>query len=263
MAAGPLARIYRVSCYEPLLPRAWNEYQSMSRERAPRAGAQRVAGEVAFDDVAGVARSLVPRSLVPMTPALRERLHAELRQRFRAGAPPDPEPSPVATADVVENQDALPRAYVVYEFEVTPMHVALERLVDGSHDFHASVLLDRDPGRWPRTPHSKALEPAVIRSLAPERVEIDAAPSADGLLVLSDTFYPGWRAKVDDSEVEIFRANGLFRAVRIPAGPHHVVFEYAPQSVRRGAWLSGFSLFGIAALSLLGRRFTNPSRSGR
>jgi hypothetical protein len=254
-AAGPLAQIYRVSCYEPLLPRAWHEYQAMSREQAPRADAQRAAGKSAFDDVAGVARSLIPRSLVAMTPELRERLRLDLRRRFQAGAPPDPKPSPVATTDIVENDDALPRTYVVYGFEVAPLAVALGRVIDGSYDFHAGVLLDRDPGRWTRGSRAKALEPAVIRSLEPERVEIDATPSADGLLVLSDTFYPGWRATVDGSEVEIFRANGLFRAVRIPAGPHRVVFEYAPRSLRRGAWLSGLSLLALATVPLLARRF--------
>jgi len=255
IAAGPLAQIYRVGCYEPLLPRAWHEFQRMSGERAPLVGAQRATGKVAFDDVAGVARSLVPRSLVAMTPALRERLRLELRQRFAAGAPPDLEPSPVATAEIVENEDVLARAYVTYDFEVTPLSVALGHVIDGSYDFHAGVLLDRDPGPWTRTSRAQPLEPAVIRSLEPERVEIDATPSADGLLVLSDTYYPGWRATVDGSNVEIFRANGLFRAVRISAGPHHVVFEYAPQSLRRGAWLSALSLLAIVAAPLVARRF--------
>ncbi len=178
-----------------------------------------------------------------------------MQQRFRAGAPPGPAPSPLATAVLVENEEVLPRAYVVYDFEVTPLLVALERLADGSHDFRARVLLDREPGRWTRGSRARALEPAVIRRLEPERVEIDAASSADGLLVLSDTFYPGWRATVDGSEVEILRANGLFRAVRIPAGPHRVVFEYAPRSLRRGAWLSGLSLLALASMPLLARRF--------
>ena len=255
IAAGPLAQIQRITCYEPLLPRAWHEFQTLSIERAPLIGAQRAVNEVAFDDVAGIARSLVPRSLVAMTPALRERLQSGLRQRFAAGAPPDPEPARVATAEIVENADALPRAYVVFDFEVTPLRVALERVIDGKHDFRASVLLDREPGAWTRPAPAKPLEPAVIRSLEPERVEIDAAPTADGLLVLSDTFYPGWRATVDGAAVEILRANGLFRAIRIPAGPHRVVFEYAPQSLRRGAFSTGLALLGIAVVPLVARRF--------
>jgi hypothetical protein len=254
IAAGPLAQIQRISCYEPLLPRAWQEFQSLSDERAPLIAAQRAIGKVAFDDVAGVARSLVPRSLVAMTPEIDERLQRALQQRFADGAPPDPAASPVATAAIVDNPDALPRAYVVFDFEVTPLHVALERVIDGKHDFRASVLVDREPGSWARSTHAKPLEPAVIRSLEPERVEIDATPSADGLLVLSDTFYPGWRATVDGAEVEILRANGLFRAIRIPAGHHLVVFDYAPRSVRRGAWTTGLSLLAIVVVPLAARR---------
>jgi hypothetical protein len=60
-------------------------------------------------------------------------------------------------------------------------------------------------------------------------VAIDAtAGSGGGYLVLRDTFDPEWRAKVDGVPAQVVRANALFRAVRIPAGRHHVTFDYWP-----------------------------------
>ncbi len=56
----------------------------------------------------------------------------------------------------------------------------------------------------------------------------------DGFVVLSDQFYPGWRAYVDGRESPIYRANYLFRAVPVPAGEHVVEFTYQPVSVGLG-----------------------------
>ena len=70
------------------------------------------------------------------------------------------------------------------------------------------------------------------------------------MLVLSDSYYPGWTAQVDGAPSPILRANGLYRAVAIPAGRHQVVFEYRPSSFRNGAWLSAASALVLVALPL-------------
>ena len=68
------------------------------------------------------------------------------------------------------------------------------------------------------------------------RVEVLTAKSA--YLVLMDTYFPGWRATVNGARVEILRANYAFRAVKLAAGRHEVVFEYAPISFKAGVCLS-------------------------
>jgi hypothetical protein len=53
--------------------------------------------------------------------------------------------------------------------------------------------------------------------------------SNDGVwVVLSDTYYPGWRAFLDDNQTELYRANGNFRAVWSPSGEHTISFQYLP-----------------------------------
>jgi uncharacterized membrane protein YfhO len=59
-----------------------------------------------------------------------------------------------------------------------------------------------------------------------------------GWLVLSDVWYPGWRARVDGDTSLIRRANYLFRAVRLEAGEHEVVFSYTPWSFYLGSLAS-------------------------
>jgi uncharacterized membrane protein YfhO len=71
-----------------------------------------------------------------------------------------------------------------------------------------------------------------------------------GYLVLDDLFYPGWKATVDGHETPILPADGLLRAVHLPAGLHAVRFHYDPESVRLGEVLTlvGVLLGAAAAL---------------
>jgi len=57
-------------------------------------------------------------------------------------------------------------------------------------------------------------------------------------LVLTDSYYPGWTAKVDDNEVPVLRCNYAMRAIKIPPGEHNVRFEFKPASYRIGTTIS-------------------------
>jgi hypothetical protein len=74
-----------------------------------------------------------------------------------------------------------------------------------------------------------------------QRVEVQVTTSTETVLVLTDAYYPGWMATVNGQPTTIYRANVMFRAVRVPAGQSTVVFEYKP------AWLPGAFILGAAA----------------
>lgn len=90
-----------------------------------------------------------------------------------------------------------------------------------------------------------------ILSYEPERIEIEAASGANAYLILSDAWYPGWTAQVDGEPEEVLRANGMFRAVRLPRGEHNVVWVYEPRSFTVGAIVSGVFLVGVTAVFVL------------
>lgn len=69
--------------------------------------------------------------------------------------------------------------------------------------------------------------------------------TAAGILFLSDNFYPGWTATIDDQPTPIYRANYTFRAVVVPAGKHEVKFIYQPLSVKLGLIISAVSLLMV------------------
>ncbi|OGH16043.1 MAG: hypothetical protein A3C30_00695 [Candidatus Levybacteria bacterium RIFCSPHIGHO2_02_FULL_40_18] len=65
---------------------------------------------------------------------------------------------------------------------------------------------------------------AKVTGYNENRVEIETENSGEGFLVLSDTFYPSWKAEVDGSNTKIYKTNYAFRGVFIPKGKHRVVF---------------------------------------
>jgi len=71
-----------------------------------------------------------------------------------------------------------------------------------------------------------------------------------GLVVLSDTFFPGWRAYVDGHRAEIYQVDGAIRGVLVPAGPHLITMRYLSASAIGGALLTLIGIGGALALGL-------------
>ncbi len=154
---------------------------------------------------------------------------------------------------IYENLDALPRAFVVHQAEVTPDDdQAIARMRAPAFEPARTVILANGE---PLAGDGDATVEMV--NYAPEEIVVDVTTDVPGYLVLTDTFYPGWRASVDGELAEISRADVAFRAVRLEPGAHRVEFHYGPASVRWGAWISGVALFiwlGLLVWALWRRR---------
>jgi uncharacterized membrane protein YfhO len=83
-------------------------------------------------------------------------------------------------------------------------------------------------------------------------VETSAARPA--LLVLTDSWFPGWKAKVNGEELPVERVDYVIRGVPIPAGESRVEFTYEPASWRAGWIVSGLALLVILAATGIGWR---------
>lgn len=88
---------------------------------------------------------------------------------------------------------------------------------------------------------------AELVSQVPNELTLRVVASREGLLFVSEVFYPSWRGYVDEREVDVLRVNTAFRGVVVPAGEHLVRFSYSPGEFRAGFLISGTSL----AVSLL------------
>ncbi len=183
-------------------------------------------------------------------------------------APPDFPADPAhweriadTTAPLYRNRRERPRAYLVDGYVVATGNDARRRLRDGTVDVRRDAVLDAEPApadRPERGPEGGSgpdgVGTARIAGYEHERVTIDTEAPQRRLLVLSDTWFPGWRATVDGVPAPIARANVAFRAVTVPAGRHRVVFDYAPGSFRVGAAITGAALLLIVGWTALAER---------
>jgi uncharacterized membrane protein YfhO len=62
-----------------------------------------------------------------------------------------------------------------------------------------------------------------------DELQIDYESSGSGIIEISQTFYPGWKAYIDNGDqIQIYRADYLFQALQVPAGKHSVLLKYQP-----------------------------------
>ncbi len=97
-------------------------------------------------------------------------------------------------------------------------------------------------------------ETVAVVEHEPQRVELRAVLKRPGLVILADTFYPGWRLTIDGEPAPILRANRLMRGAAVPAGAHALVYTYEPRSFRAGAIGSGVGLAVLLVLVATSRR---------
>jgi hypothetical protein len=129
---------------------------------------------------------------------------------------------------------------------------AAERLLQPQFDPDREILLHEVPGpvsplvRDGDTPTAAAASArAVITHEDSRSLVIDADTSEDGFLLVADTFYPGWTARVDGAPTPMYRANVSVRGIPLPRGRHEVRFAYDPPGYFTGLRIS------VAAVALL------------
>ncbi len=76
-----------------------------------------------------------------------------------------------------------------------------------------------------------------------------------GWLLVSSTWYPGWKATLDGLPVTVYHGNYLFQAVRVPEGNHRIELQYVPMSFILGAGLTGLGVIVFAGLWLYFRKY--------
>jgi Bacterial membrane protein YfhO len=141
-------------------------------------------------------------------------------------------------------EGSAPRVYVVNETIVEKDFKRILRLLSSTEfDPTREVVLD---GEIPTPPTAQLKAAAQIVRYDNERVTIATSADNEAVLVLADSYYPGWKAFVDGREEVIRRANLFFRAVRLPAGNHTVEFRYKPRSFVIGLAVSAATLVALA-----------------
>ncbi|MGB2981905.1 MAG: hypothetical protein WBC77_11740, partial [Candidatus Zixiibacteriota bacterium] len=151
--------------------------------------------------------------------------HAKFEQVFHQGG-----------VYVFQNQTYLPRARIVFDYEVmNDREKILKRITDPNFDYRNSVILEEEPQvSFSRGDTSVLLGKAYIEKDEINRMTVQAVLSRGGFLILSENYYPAWKAYVDGVEAQIYRANYLFRALYLEEGEHEVELIFDSSSYRIG-----------------------------
>jgi hypothetical protein len=145
--------------------------------------------------------------------------------------------------------DPMPRAWAVHRAESVPtVFAASERVQDPAFDFRTTVTL---PHAAPALDSCAGDQVRVVRHAA-NRVTIQAQMACRGMVILGDSYYPGWRARVDGKAAEIHPAFGVVRGVVVEAGAHEIDMRYLPTSFVGGGILTVIGLLAVVTLTARG-----------
>lgn len=156
------------------------------------------------------------------------------------------------SAYIYENTNVLPRAFLAGSFKVLKNETDIANALK-SEEFDPSkeVILEEEPvvktiDHRPQTTDREGVE---IIKYSPNEVEIKTILNSPKFLVLSDQYYPGWKAYVDGKKEKIYIADYVLRAVYLEPGVHIARFVFDPFSFKIGLILTlgtlGFIIFYI------------------
>ena len=151
--------------------------------------------------------------------------------------------------NIYENKNSLPRASIIPRAVFFHNEGDIQRKIKHPlFDPAKQVVIETD------FPLFNSQEPgegtAEITHYDTNEVDIKANLSKAGWLLLTDTYYPGWKVYIDGKEEKIYKADYLFRAVYLNKGKHNVRFVYEPTSFRAGLTVSVVTILILCALGI-------------
>jgi hypothetical protein len=154
---------------------------------------------------------------------------------------------------IYRNPTVLPRAFVVGRAVVAPDDADMvRRFADVAP--RDAVLLPTDPLAHlagPRQPFT----PASYDATDPDRVQIRVTTTAPGLLVVADTWMPGWSALLDGRPAPILRGDHAHRVVVLPdPGMHTILMRYDPPGLALGLTITAISWIAMMGICHRGHR---------
>ena len=154
-----------------------------------------------------------------------------------------------AGVNIYRVPDPFPRAWTVH----TARKVAAQQ-DRGAHfdvpreQLESSTFVTAEP---PQLTTCGARDSLAVQELNATEFRIEANMACRGMVILANTFFPGWRAEVDGQTARVWEAYTFLTGVVVDAGAHHVRMFYRPDSFYWGCALAGAAALGLLFLSRL------------
>lgn len=145
---------------------------------------------------------------------------------------------------------------------------ALATVMDPRFDPTRAAILDNAsaiPAAQPTTAPAPAGVQATVTRLEPGRIDVllDKPAPEGSALVVSENFYPGWRATAEGRELPLARANFNLIGAALPAGARRVELRFSDAQYATGKLITlvciVLALLAIAAGAFVERRKPTPA----
>jgi hypothetical protein len=154
---------------------------------------------------------------------------------------------------VYRQAEAFSRAWAVHRLVRVPDKDAGNRIiVEHLEDLRSEAFMLAEPPGGAET--CETPDTVELQEHRGGRLVIGAAMGCAGMVVLSDTYYPGWVARVDNQPTPIYEVNGAMRGVMVPAGPHVVTMRYRPTTTLAAGMVTLAGFVGAVGLAWFRRR---------
>jgi hypothetical protein len=155
-------------------------------------------------------------------------------------------------ANVFERIEVQPYARVVPgATKVSPDQI-VPTLIDPRMPFDRFVLFDSaeaiNPLPLTELPPPSPSQATFTRWVPGEMsISLNPPPPADSYLLISENWFPDWRARVDGNAAQVLRGDHTFLTVPVKAGSKNVELEFVSREYVRGRLLAWVSLLLVAA----------------
>ena len=185
-----------------------------------------------------------------------------LNVRYRIMPVSTPDPGAIyqdAHWKVYQDDTAFPRAWVVHDVVVVPSDDdTYARILKPSADLRRVALVPSPlPAPLDKTATGDSLR---FTSYQPDSMSLDVQAAGDGLLVLSEIYYPGWRATVNGQDGEVRRVDGGLRGILLKRGANRLVLTYSPFGQYAGLLVTLLAILfcGLCGFRILRNTSTTP-----
>lgn len=124
---------------------------------------------------------------------------------------------------IYENKDVFPRVFLVNNLHVVAnKKEAITAMFGSDMNLRSTAIIEDTSDTLSKNFASGS---ATILEYKANKVSIEVASKGESFLVLTDTFYPSWKAFISGKVTKIYRTDYNFRGVIVPKGKHIVEFR--------------------------------------
>lgn len=143
---------------------------------------------------------------------------------------------------VLKNTKAYPRIFAVENYVLAKTDNEFAELFNSSLDLRKTVILEEVP----KESFSKSDVKIENIKFEANSTSADVVSSGSTMIVLTQSYFPGWNAYIDGIKTKLYRADYDFMAVSVPAGEHRLSVRYEPLSFKLGVIGGGISIIALA-----------------